>query len=381
MIFQQFRNNGHLSYLIGDEESMECAILDPWEEIDAYLMAVENKGLTIIKVVDSHSHADHLSGAAKLASQSGAQIVMDVNVMDQRRSSEGKGEEYGIAQILDENGRIVVDKMVREGDEIIIGNLKLKVLETPGHTLDSMCLTVGDRILTGDTLMIGSCGRSDLPGGSTKTMYKTIFNKLHKLRDDLLVYPAHDYSGNINSAVGYEKINNPFFKDRDSKEFLKFVESVFPPSKGPGMQCSISSTPKVSTSPLTTGPLMAQMCLSMEKLLQQYPDDWKKWNLIDVGKLKEKLEKGGEVTILDVREPDEFAEDHIKGSINVPVKELPSRMGDLPRDKDREIITYCESGFRSAHAAIFLKAYGYTNVKYLELGMHEWREEGFEVES
>jgi rhodanese-related sulfurtransferase len=212
-------------------------------------------------------------------------------------------------------------------------------------------------------------------------MYETIFDKLHKLKDDLLVYPAHDYSGNINSAVGYEKINNPFFKERGPGEFLKFVKTVFPPPKGPGMQCSISSASSVSNSPLTTGPLMAEMCLSMEKLLQQYPDDWKKWNLIDVGKLKEKLEKRGEVTILDVREPDEFAEDHIKGAVNVPVKELPNRMEALPKDKDTEIVTYCESGFRSAHAAIFLKAYGYSNVKYLELGMHEWREEGFEVES
>jgi glyoxylase-like metal-dependent hydrolase (beta-lactamase superfamily II)/rhodanese-related sulfurtransferase len=380
MIFQQFRKDGHLSYMVGDEEAGKCAILDPWEEIDPYLKTVKDNGLEIIMVIDSHSHADHLSGAGNLAKKSGAEIVMNAKVLEQRSSSEGRGEEFGISNILVENGGIEVDKWVNEGDEIVIGNLKLKVLETPGHTLDSTCLIVEDRILTGDTLMIGSCGRTDLPGGSTKTMYNTIFNKLQNLKDDLFVYPAHDYSGNVNSAIGFEKVNNPFFKDRSLEEFQDFVKKVFPPTKGTNMQCSLTQAPAGKES-LSTGPLMAEMCVSMERLLQEYPKDWRKWSLLNVASLKQKIERGEDILILDVREPEEYKLDHIAAAKNIPVRELPKRMGELPKDKSSDIVTYCESGFRSAHAAIFLRAYGYLNVKYLELGMHEWREEGFEVES
>jgi len=110
------------------------------------------------------------------------------------------------------------------------------------------------------------------------------------------------------------------------------------------------------------------------------PDDWKKWNLIKVRELKKKLDGRENVFVLDVRTPEEYREYHIKGAKNIPVKELPRRVGELPEDKGAQIVTHCETGLRSAHAAIFLKAYGFTNVKNLELGIHEWREEGYEVE-
>lgn len=378
MIFQQFRNEGCLSYLIGDENTNDCAVIDPAKEIEPYMKAVEKSKLKLVYIIDTHSHADHITGAGKLAQKTKALLVMNENVEKQRKASEGKGDEIGIGGILRENASIKVDKKVGEGDEIMVGSLSMKIFETPGHTLDSMCLLMNDRVFTGDTLMIGLCGRTDLPGGSTEMMYSSIFQKLYKLKDELLVYPAHDYKGNINSALGYEKVNNPFFLPRKLNEFIGFVKQVFPPPKGSGMQCGVMET-KASVEP-ETGPLMGEMCVAMEKLFREYPEDWKKWNIIKVSELKKKLDAKEKVFVLDVRSPEEYKAYHIKGAKNIPVKELPKRIDELPMNKDTEVVTHCESGFRSAHAAIFLKAYGYTNVKNLELGIHEWREEGYEVE-
>lgn len=381
MIFQQFHHEGCLSYLVGDEAAKKGAVIDPRKDIKPYLEAIKSKGLKPVYVVDTHSQADHVTGAGMLAEKTGAVVVMSERVEEQRKASEGKGDEIGIGDILRENASVKVGKKVREGDELKVGELSMKVLETPGHTLDAICLITGDRVFTNDTLMIGMCGRSDLPGGSTEMMYNSIFQKLHNLKDDLLVYPTHDYKGNINSSVGYEKVNNPFFKPRSLDEFVHFVKSVFPPPKGAGMQCGVMET-KVSMAPAPpTGPLMGEMCIAMESLFQDYPKDWRKWNVTTVQELKKKLDAGEKVFVLDVREPMEYEMDHIKGAKNIPVKELPRRISELPMDKNAEIITHCESGFRSAHAAIFLKAYGYTNVKNLEHGMHEWREEGYEIES
>jgi len=377
MIFQQFRNEGCLSYLAGNEKTRECMVIDPAKDIEQYIEAVEIKGLNLIYVIDTHSHADHITGAGKLAQKVKAAVVMSENVETQRKASEGKGYEMGIGDILKKNAAVKVDKKVRERDEIKSGTFSLEIIETPGHTLDSMCLLMKDRVLTGDSLMIGLCGRTDLPGGNTGIMYNSIFQKLNKLRDDLLVYPAHDYNGNINSAVGYEKVNNPFFLTRKPDEFIEFVRHVFPPPVVSGMQCGVTETGTTGAAP---GALMGQMCVAMEKLFRELPDDWKKWNLIDIKELKKKLEADEKVFVLDVRTPEEYNAYHIKGARNIPVKELPKRVGELPEDKNSEIVTHCESGFRSAHAAIFLKAYGYTNVRNLEHGMHEWREEGYEVE-
>lgn len=378
MIFQQFRNEGCLSYLIGDENTNDCAVIDPAKEIEPYMKAVEKSKLKLVYIIDTHSHADHITGAGKLAQKAKALLVMNENVEKQRKASEGKGDEIGIGGILRENASIKVDKKVGEGDEIMVGSLSMKIFETPGHTLDSMCLLMNDRVFTGDTLMIGLCGRTDLPGGSTEMMYSSIFQKLYKLKDELLVYPAHDYKGNINSALGYEKVNNPFFLPRKLNEFIGFVKQVFPPPKGSGMQCGVMET-KASVEP-ETGPLMGEMCVAMEKLFREYPEDWKKWNIIKVSELKKKLDAKEKVFVLDVRSPEEYKAYHIKGAKNIPVKELPKRIDELPMNKDALVVTHCESGFRSAHAAIFLKAYGYTKVRNLELGIHEWREEGYEVE-
>jgi glyoxylase-like metal-dependent hydrolase (beta-lactamase superfamily II)/rhodanese-related sulfurtransferase len=380
MIFRQFRHGGCLSYLLGDEKTGEGAVIDPLRDVDPYVEAAAQDRLRILYAIDTHSQADHVTGAGRLAGEAGARVVMSEHVERQREASEGKGDEIGIGEILRENAAVEVDQRVREGDEIAVGGLSLEVLFTPGHTQDAVCLLLEDRIFTGDTLMIGLCGRADLPGGNTEMLYNSLFETLYNLREDLLVYPSHDYRGNTNSALGYEKVNNPFLQPREPEEFAEFVRGVFPPPKGAGMQCGVVETKMAPGTAPSTGPLMGEMCIAIERLFQEYPADWRKWNIMTVRELREKLDAGEEVLVLDVREPEEYRSEHIPGARNIPVRELPKRAKELPADKDAEIVTHCESGFRSAHAAIFLKAYGYTHVKNLEHGIHEWREEGYDVE-
>jgi glyoxylase-like metal-dependent hydrolase (beta-lactamase superfamily II)/rhodanese-related sulfurtransferase len=381
LIFQQFRyEGGHLSYLIGDEKTQECVIIDPAIDIKPYIEAIEGKGLKLIYIIDTHSQADHVTGAGKLSEKTGGLVVMNDSVDMQRILSEGKGDEIGLGDILRENASINVDKKVKEGDKIEIGDIALRVIATPGHTQDSMLLLTNGKAFTGDTLMIGVCGRTDLPGGDTIMLYNSLFRKIYNLSDDIVVYPAHDYRGNINSVIGYEKVNNPFLEPRELQEFIEFIRKTFPPPTGAGMQCGAMKT-TLSTGPAPkTGPLMNQMCIALEHILEEYPDDWQKWNILDVKELKKELDAGNKPFILDVREPDEFASGHIEGAVNIPVKELPQRIDELPDDEDTEVVTYCESGYRSSHATIFLKAYGRKNVKNLEHGIHEWKEEGYEVE-
>jgi len=380
LIFQQFRYEGdHLSYLIGDDKTQECAIIDPAIDIGPYIEAIEVRGLELVYILDTHTHADHVTGAGKLSERTGGSIAMNDSVDMQRMLSEGKGDEIGIGDILRENASLTINKKVKEGDEITIGNLSLKAIATPGHTQDSMCLLTNGKAFTGDTLMIGVCGRSDLPGGDTIMLYNSLFQKISNLSDDIVIYPAHDYKGNINSVMGYERVNNPFLKPRDLEEFIKFMKETFPPPKGAGMQCGAMKTTLSMAPTPSTGPLMGQMCVALEHILDDYPEDWKEWNIVDVKELKKELDAGEKPLLLDVREPSEYESGHIKDAKNISVKELPKRIEELPEDKDTEIITYCRSGHRSAHATIFLKAYGYRNVKSLEHGIHEWEEEGYEV--
>src|SRR4051812_7996405 len=159
MIFEQIRSGGCLSYVIGCEETRAALIVDPeLDQTDRYLALIAEKGLRVRYLVDSHTHADHFSAARELGRQLGAPIVMN------RRSAAP-----------------FVDLRVEDGDTLIVGKLRVHMLETPGHTEDSMCLVPSDRVLTGDTLLIGGTGRTDLPTGDPEALHASLFGKLLKL--------------------------------------------------------------------------------------------------------------------------------------------------------------------------------------------------------
>ncbi len=173
----------NFTYLIGDEESYLAAVVDPAGNADGILEEAEKHGLKIAYIINTHAHFDHVMANKDLASKTKAKIVMH------------------------EKSKAVKDMSVKDGDMIEIGKLKMKVIHTPGHTPESMCLLIDKKLITGDTLFVGGCGRTDLPGGNPEEMYNSLL-KLKELDDDVEVYPGHDYGVKPHSTIAYEKDHN-----------------------------------------------------------------------------------------------------------------------------------------------------------------------------
>lgn len=386
MVFKQFRDSdGCYSYLIWCEQNLVAAIVDPNHSPDLYLSALKEYGLKLTHVIDTHTHVDHDSLSGVLAKKTGAKVVMHPAYIEQRKLGVAFTGNEAIIKHLAFNSDISVDITPQENGIIQIGQVELKFLYTPGHSIDSMSLIVGDKVLTGDILMISNCGRTDFPGGSNEAMYDSLFNKLMPLGEDCIIYPSHDYRKNINSVMGFEMVNNPFLQHRTRQEFVQFAKESFAKlpnmtSLGDKIQCSLPPVPPVpppsdaipTPPPSASNPLMGQMCSAMEYYFKTIPQNW---NLVSYQEMLEIVQAGSEdVLILDVRQPNEFSEGHIPGAVNLPVRELPARIKELPANLEKPIITVCESGSRSAYAAMFLRGYGYSHVRSLDLGMYRWRE-------
>jgi glyoxylase-like metal-dependent hydrolase (beta-lactamase superfamily II) len=206
MIFKQFNFDGCLAYIIACERQKKGAIIDPSHDIEPFLDVITSRELTIDYVIDTHTHVDHISLAPEFADRLGARTVMNRNTPRQRQIGATVTDLFGIEKILAENAQKRVDLYVGDNDELTIGDITLRMIEMKGHTVDHMSILAGDRIFTGDTLIIGQCGRTDLPGGSSYDMYESLFARLMPLSDDLIIYPAHDYRGNINSSLATERI-------------------------------------------------------------------------------------------------------------------------------------------------------------------------------
>jgi len=371
MIFKQFRDGeGCLSYFIGCEKKKEAVVIDPSINIQQYLEIIQGKSFHLPYVIDTHTHADHLSGAGLLAQKANAKVIMSKETPLQRSIGMGKAPE-NIKEILKKNGEISVDWFVSEGDKIQIGEISIGLLQTPGHTRDTMCLLLPDRIFTADILHIGQAGRTDLPGGSSGEMYETLFKKIVPLSDDLLIYPGHDFNGNMNSSLGYEKKNNEFLQPRTKAVFVQFVANFFPEIK-PGMQCGVKT--------IVGGPSGGQPSLQnglgnlIIDYMQRHPEEY----TVTIDQLKKRLEtKDQTLYLLDVRTPEEGARGVIKGAAKIPIDELPRRTQEIPKEK--EIVAYCASGARSALATLYLRARGF-KANSLDHGIHEWEEAGYPTE-
>lgn len=378
MVVKQIKFDGCLSYIISCKNTAEAAIIDPSHEVGPYLDYVRENALKVVYVVDTHTHVDHISLAPELADGLNAKTAMHERSEAQRNVKSDVAIPKDIEEIIDENRTKRIDVTFRDGDSFAIGNLTLQIMLTPGHTMDAICLLADGRIFTGDTLLIGQCGRTDLPGGSYEAMHNSLFGRLLPLSDELIVYPAHDYKGNINSSLGYERVNNVCLNvKRPIEEFGAFLKSLFPPlnSEGGKLQCGLSMPSHSSMdADQELNPLMRSFCFSMEQYLQQPRED----SLIEPSGLFSKLGAGQRILVLDVREHEELeSTGYIRGALNIPVTQVANRMDELPRDLDTPIVAVCESGARSGHAALYLRAYGYNNVKNLEYGMRGWRTEGY----
>ncbi|MDQ1279665.1 MAG: hydroxyacylglutathione hydrolase [Thermoproteota archaeon] len=200
LFFKQIRNIGdNFSYIIADENSKEAVVVDPSFNSEAIIRLAKKNGLRIEYIIDTHHHRDHIADNKDVKARTGAKIIAH------KISSVEK------------------DIEVTDGDTVKIGQTFIKVLYTPGHTQDSISLLVDKKVLTGDTLFVGECGRTDLPGSSSKDMYNSLFNKLMKLDDDVEVYPGHDYGQRPHSTIGEEKKTNYVLERRSQEEFIEFM--------------------------------------------------------------------------------------------------------------------------------------------------------------
>ena len=362
MIYKQVRSTdgtGTLSYLLADENTRESVIIDPnFEDTQKLLYIIDEARIKVKYIIDTHTHADHISAAGELKNLTGAEVVMHEKTKDKWQVVD-QGDKFGIGNILRANAKIDVDKFVKDNDILNVGSLKLKILHTPGHTDNHISLLCEDKLFTGDLLLIGQAGRSDLPGGDSSDQYDSLFNKILTLPGDTKIYPGHDYENNEFSFLKDEITNNPFLENRTKDEYIIFVKEFFPPVadlENGGKTILQCGTKRVSTVN-------------------------EKFKNISSLELKEMIEKYPDLYLMDVREPFELiAFGAIPGVSNLPTSQLYNRFEEIPNDNNIPVVVICQSGNRSSEVSHFLNSKGYQNINNLSGGTSGWVMSGFEVE-
>ena len=206
MIFNQLfdSKSSTYTYIISSGKGREALIIDPViEHTDEYVKVLESLDLKLVKVIDTHIHADHISGLNELSKRTNC-----TKIMGEKSKSE------------------VVDLKLKDNEIINIENIQLKAIYTPGHTDCSYCYIMNDRVFTGDTLLINGTGRTDFQSGSPYDAYESLFNRLLKLPEKTLVYPAHDYNGKKNSTIETEKNNNPRLQVNSKEEYAEIMNNL-----------------------------------------------------------------------------------------------------------------------------------------------------------
>ena len=208
MEIQQIRLNrmANFCYLVGDEASRTCALIDPAFETERILAVADNLGYRITHIINTHGHSDHTAGNKVIKAATGAKVL--IHEMDAGRL--GKVMHKTFSRLLGGTGSPSADVLLRENDRIRIGETHLTVLHTPGHTPGGICLHTDGHIFTGDTLFVGAVGRTDFPGGSSKQLLASIQKKIYTLPGDTVVWPGHDYGPYPSSTVEREKNTNPY---------------------------------------------------------------------------------------------------------------------------------------------------------------------------
>ncbi len=206
MIFKQLfdSNSSTYTYLISSGIGREALIIDPvLENTDQYIDLLSKLKLKLVKVIDTHLHADHFSGMSELKNRTKC-----ITIMGEQTKAE------------------IVSLKIKDNEKVKIENLELKSLYTPGHTDDSYSFLMNDRVFTGDTLLIKGTGRTDFQNGNPYDQYHSLFSRLLKLRDDILIYPAHDYKGQKFSSIGEEKKSNPRLQVNSAQEYAKIMNNL-----------------------------------------------------------------------------------------------------------------------------------------------------------
>ena len=344
MIFRQLFHDqsGTYTYLLASRKGGEALIIDPvFERVDRYVQLLAELDLDLVKVIDTHVHADHISGMGELRNRTRCVTMM--------------GERSPVD---------VVSMRVADGETIEIEGMSLEVIYTPGHTVDSYSFRMADRVFTGDTLLIRGTGRTDFQNGDPRAEYDSIFNKLLTLPDETLVYPAHDYKGDTVSTIGEEKAFNPRLQVRSIDEYVDIMNGLNLPN-----------------------PMMMDVAVpaNLSIGLRQLDADDTSWTLT----VEQVLERRGrpDVALVDLREDAERQRDGvIPGSIHAPYTRLDRFIGpggmlrEMASSTGKKLIYYCAYGERSTMAVQTSRALGLDEVCHLVGGIDAWVKAGGPLE-
>jgi sulfur dioxygenase len=340
MIFRQLFDSvsGTYSYLLASRAGGEALIIDPvLEKVDRYLQLIHELDLRLVKAVDTHLHADHITGLGALRDRTHCVTVMGENT---------KAD--------------VVSMRLAEGDKLAIEGVALDVLYTPGHTDDSYSFLMDDRVFTGDTLLIRGTGRTDFQNGDARMQYESLFGKLLRLPDTTMVFPAHDYKGDTVSTIGEEKRYNPRLQVKSIDEYVALMASLHLPNPKM-MDVAVPSNMKIG--------------------LHQQDVARRGWAL-DAGAAI-KLIGRSDVAFIDLREAGERARHgSIPGALHAPYGELQDNISaggmlrELARSADKRIVFYCAFGERSAMAVQAAQDAGLLSAVHVEGGIDAWKKAG-----
>ena len=337
MIFRQLFDSvsGTYSYLIASRRGGEALIIDPvLEKVDRYLQLVKEMDLKLVKAVDTHIHADHITGLGALRDRTHCITVM--------------GEHAKVD---------VVSMRVTEGDKLTIEGVSMDVLYTPGHTDDSYSFLMPDRVFTGDTLLIRGTGRTDFQNGSAQAQYESLFGKLLKLPEDTLVYPAHDYKGDTVSTIGEERRYNPRLQVKSVDEYVDLMSKLNLPN------------PKMMD---VAVPANMRVGLAQDEIAR------KGWAVTPAQAMA--LVGQPAVALVDLRERSE-RDKHgvIPGSVHMPYANLQESIGkggmlhELASSTSKRILFYCAFGERSAMAVQAAQDAGIASACHIHGGLDAWR--------
>ena len=329
MIFRQLFDSvsSTYTYLIGSRAGGEALIIDPvLEKVDSYIKLLEQLDVKLVKVIDTHIHADHISGIAELRDRTNCITIM------------------GDATKAD-----VVSMRVADNEVIKLEKLELKSLYTPGHTDDSFSFMMNDRIFSGDTLLIRGTGRTDFQNGDPYDSYNSIFERLLKLPENTLLYPAHDYNGNTVSTIGEEKKFNPRLQVNSAEEYVKIMNNLN------------LSNPKMMDIAV---PANQQLGINLERQ--------KKINGLDVDAFNKKI-KSEEYQLIDLRENNEIKKiGTIKNSLNIPFQDFLDSIKNNSSNFNKNLLLFCAIGERSTLATQVIRSYDIFNSYHLIGGIKEW---------
>jgi sulfur dioxygenase len=376
MLFKQLfdEETWTYTYLIADPVNKEAVLIDPVNtHIDDYLALLQEQGLQLKYTLETHVHADHITASGLLRQKLGAQT--------------------GVGALC---GAETADFQMKDGDVFSFANgEQIKVIATPGHTKGSMSFLWRDRVFTGDSLLIGGCGRTDFQGGDAGALYDSITQRLFTLPDETLVYPAHDYQQHWISSIVQERTTNPRLSGKTRGEFItimnnlhlpkpKLIDEAVPANRYCGLeekqrQDAIAHRENVRESAKTAAEPIVNCGGDMPNTdgitVQDMVSDAKQQiTEVNVEKAKQLIAEGN-ITVIDTREESEYTAGHLDNAVPLPRGVLEFKIGTIPElaDKSKPVLIYCRTGGRASLAALSMKALGYTNVLSIAGGYEAWQ--------